>query len=132
MKLVRIGLSSSLLLSLITSAAYGGGDAQQGKRLAQIRCAVCHSSGDGSQVGRWRYPGAGGNPLGKPGQVGLAPPWLPSSGRRLRFTFVRHLREVIPFESVDFVTAAETVLKSDAGAIRALAAIHSGNQDRWD
>jgi mono/diheme cytochrome c family protein len=42
MKLVRIGLSSSLLLSLITSAAYGGGDAQQGKRLAQIRCAVCH------------------------------------------------------------------------------------------
>jgi hypothetical protein len=40
-----------------------------------------------------------------------------------QFTFVRHLREVIPFESVDFIAAAETVLKSDAGAIRALAAM---------
>jgi mono/diheme cytochrome c family protein len=42
MKLVTMGLSSCLVLPLITSAAYGGGDAQQGKRLAQIRCAVCH------------------------------------------------------------------------------------------
>jgi hypothetical protein len=50
----------------------------------------------------------------------------------LRSEWLANSREVIPFESVDFVTAAETVLKSDAGAIRALAAIHSGNQDRWD
>jgi hypothetical protein len=40
-----------------------------------------------------------------------------------QFTFVRHLREVIPFESVDFVTAAETPLKLDGGAVRALAAM---------
>ena len=37
------------------------------------------------------------------------------------FTFVRHLREVIPFESADFVPAAEKALKSDASRINALA-----------
>jgi hypothetical protein len=40
-----------------------------------------------------------------------------------QFTFVRHLHEVIPFESVDFVSAAETALRSDAGAIQALSAM---------
>ena len=43
-----------------------------------------------------------------------------SPGER-QFTFVRHLREAIPFESADFVTAAEVALKLDASAIRALA-----------
>ena len=42
MKLISMGLCSCLVLPLVTSAAYGGGDAQQGRRLAQIRCAVCH------------------------------------------------------------------------------------------
>jgi hypothetical protein len=45
-----------------------------------------------------------------------------SPGER-QFCFVRHLREAITFESVDFVEAAEPVLKSDPGAIRALAAM---------
>jgi mono/diheme cytochrome c family protein len=42
MKLISMGLCSCLVLPLVTSAAHGGGDAQQGRRLAQIRCAVCH------------------------------------------------------------------------------------------
>lgn len=40
-----------------------------------------------------------------------------------RFTFVRSLREAVAFESADFVAAAEPILKSDAGTIRALAAM---------
>jgi mono/diheme cytochrome c family protein len=36
------GLSLCIALPLITSVAYGGGDAQKGKRLAEIQCAVCH------------------------------------------------------------------------------------------
>jgi hypothetical protein len=38
-----------------------------------------------------------------------------------QFCFVRHLHEAIGFDSVDFITAAEPALKSDTGAIRALA-----------
>lgn len=45
-----------------------------------------------------------------------------SPGER-QFIFVRHLHEAIAFESVDFVAAAEEVLKSDAGARTALAAM---------
>ena len=41
MKLAAMGLSLCVVLPLITSAARGG-DAQQGKRLALMRCAVCH------------------------------------------------------------------------------------------
>jgi hypothetical protein len=40
-----------------------------------------------------------------------------------QFTFVRHLREVIPFESADFVPAAENALRSTDGATEALAAM---------
>ena len=40
MKLAKIGLNVCLVLSLMTSAY--AGDAQRGKRLAEIRCAVCH------------------------------------------------------------------------------------------
>jgi hypothetical protein len=39
------------------------------------------------------------------------------------FTFARHMREVISFESADFIPAAEQALKSDAGRINALAAM---------
>lgn len=45
-----------------------------------------------------------------------------SPGERA-FTFVRHLREVTPFESADFVSAAEPVLRSEASRINALAAM---------
>jgi hypothetical protein len=45
-----------------------------------------------------------------------------SPGER-EFTFVRHLRDMIPFESADFVPVAEAALKSDAGRINALAAM---------
>jgi hypothetical protein len=40
-----------------------------------------------------------------------------------QFAFVRHLREVIAFNSADFVPAAEKVLNSDTRAIGALAAM---------
>jgi hypothetical protein len=45
-----------------------------------------------------------------------------SPGER-EFTFVRHMREVIPFESADFTLATEQALKSGAGRINALAAM---------
>jgi mono/diheme cytochrome c family protein len=41
MKPVTRGLCIFLMLPFIASAAHGG-DAQRGKRLAEIRCAVCH------------------------------------------------------------------------------------------
>jgi mono/diheme cytochrome c family protein len=41
MKLAAMGLSLCVALPLISSMAYGS-DAEKGKRLAQIRCAVCH------------------------------------------------------------------------------------------
>ena len=41
MKHVAMGLCLCVVLPLIASAAYAG-DAQKGKYLAQIRCAVCH------------------------------------------------------------------------------------------
>jgi mono/diheme cytochrome c family protein len=41
MKAITKGLGVGLMLPFIASAAYGG-DAQRGKRLAEIRCAVCH------------------------------------------------------------------------------------------
>ena len=45
-----------------------------------------------------------------------------SPGER-EFTFVRHLREAIPFESADFVPAAEGALWQDTGRVRSLAAM---------
>ena len=41
MKHFAMGLSLCVVLPLIASAAYAG-DAQKGKYLAEIRCAVCH------------------------------------------------------------------------------------------
>ena len=43
MKHVAMGLSLCVVLPLIALAAYAG-DAQKGKHLAQIRCAVCDTS----------------------------------------------------------------------------------------
>jgi hypothetical protein len=45
-----------------------------------------------------------------------------SPGER-RFALVRHLRDVIPFESADFLNAAEPILKLNASAVAALAAM---------
>jgi mono/diheme cytochrome c family protein len=41
MKVLEMGLSLCVALPLMVSAAYAG-DAQKGKHLAQIQCAVCH------------------------------------------------------------------------------------------
>ena len=41
MKLSKVGFNLCVVLALMTSMAYGG-DAQRGKRLAEIQCAVCH------------------------------------------------------------------------------------------
>jgi hypothetical protein len=45
-----------------------------------------------------------------------------SPGER-RFALVRHLRDVIPFESADFLNAAEPILKLNASAVVALTAM---------